>query len=135
MAYIEGQSLRKKIDSGSLELEEALKIAAQVAEGLQEAHKKGIIHRDIKSVNIMVTAKGQAKVMDFGLARVAGATLVTREGMTMGTVTYMSPEQARGDKVDQRTGTSGHLEWSSTRCSAASCPSRASMSRLLSIRS
>ncbi|MFZ2054522.1 MAG: protein kinase [Candidatus Aminicenantales bacterium] len=103
MAYIEGQSLKKKIDSGPLELEEALKIATQVAEGLQEAHKKGIVHRDIKSANIMVTEKGLAKVMDFGLARVTGATLVTQEGTTMGTVTYMSPEQARGEKVDRRT--------------------------------
>jgi TolB-like protein/predicted Ser/Thr protein kinase len=103
MAYIEGQSLKKKIDSGPLELEEALKIATQVAEGLQEAHKKGIVHRDVKSANIMVTERGQAKVMDFGLARVAGGTLVTQEGTTMGTVTYMSPEQARGEKVDHRT--------------------------------
>ncbi len=103
MAYIEGRSLRKRIDSGPLELEEALRIAAQVAEGLQEAHKRGIVHRDIKSANIMVTEKGQAKVMDFGLARMTGATLVTREGTTMGTVTYMSPEQARGETVDQRT--------------------------------
>jgi serine/threonine-protein kinase len=103
MAYIEGQSLKKKIESGPLELEEALKIATQVAEGLQEAHKKGVVHRDIKSANIMVTEKGQAKIMDFGLARVTGGTLVTQEGMTMGTITYMSPEQARGEKVDQRT--------------------------------
>jgi TolB-like protein/Tfp pilus assembly protein PilF/predicted Ser/Thr protein kinase len=103
MAYIEGQSLKRKIDSGPLELEEALKIATQVAEGLQEAHKKGVVHRDIKSANIMVTAQGQAKVMDFGLARVAGSTLVTREGTTMGTVTYMSPEQAKGKEVDHRT--------------------------------
>ena len=103
MAYIEGQSLRKKIASAPLELEEAMKIVTQVAEGLQEAHKKGIVHRDIKSANIMVTEKGQAKIMDFGLARVTESTLVTQEGMTMGTVTYMSPEQARGEKVDQRT--------------------------------
>ena len=103
MAYIDGQSLRKRIDSGPLELEEALKIAAQVASGLEEAHGKGIVHRDIKSANIMVTPKGQAKVMDFGLARVAGATLVTQEGTTMGTVSYMSPEQARGEKVDHHT--------------------------------
>ena len=103
MAYIEGQSLRKRIDSGPLELEEALRIATQVAEGLQEAHKRGIVHRDIKSANIMIDARGQAKVMDFGLARVAGATLMTREGTTMGTVTYMSPEQAQGKEVDHRT--------------------------------
>jgi len=103
MAFIEGLSLRKRIDSGPIELEEALKIAIHTAEGLQEAHNKGIVHRDIKSANIMVTPKGQAKVMDFGLARVAGATLVTQEGTTMGTVSYMSPEQARGEKVDHRT--------------------------------
>jgi serine/threonine protein kinase/TolB-like protein/Tfp pilus assembly protein PilF len=103
MAYIEGRSLRKRIDSGPLELEEALRTATQIAEGLQEAHKRGIVHRDIKSANIRIDARGQAKVMDFGLARVAGATLVTREGTTMGTVTYMSPEQARGETVDHRT--------------------------------
>jgi len=103
MAYIEGQSLKKKIESGPLELDEALRIATQVAEGLQEAHKKGVVHRDIKSANIMVTEKGQAMIMDFGLARVRGGTLVTKEGMTMGTIAYMSPEQARGEEVDHRT--------------------------------
>jgi TolB-like protein/predicted Ser/Thr protein kinase/Tfp pilus assembly protein PilF len=103
MAYIDGQSLRKKIESGPLDLEQALRIVEQVAEGLQEAHKKGVVHRDIKSANIMVTDRGQAKIMDFGLARVTESSLVTQEGMTMGTVTYMSPEQARGEKVDQRT--------------------------------
>ncbi|MFQ6109654.1 MAG: protein kinase, partial [Candidatus Aminicenantales bacterium] len=103
MAFVEGQSLKKKIESGPLELDEALKIANQVAEGLEEAHKKGIVHRDIKSANIMVTERGQAKIMDFGLARVAGRTLVTKEGTTMGTIAYMSPEQARGEEVDHRT--------------------------------
>jgi serine/threonine protein kinase len=103
MAYIQGQSLKKKLEAGPLELEEALKIAMQVAEGLQEAHRKGIIHRDIKSGNVMVTERGQAKVMDFGLARQIESTLMTREGSTMGTVAYMSPEQARGEVVDQRT--------------------------------
>ena len=103
MAYIEGQSLKKKIESGSLELDEALMIVTQVAEGLREAHKKGVVHRDIKSANVMVTEKGQAKIMDFGLARMMGGTLVTKEGTTMGTVAYMSPEQAIGEEVDQRT--------------------------------
>jgi TolB-like protein len=103
MAFVEGQSLKKKIESGPLELDEALKIANQVAEGLEEAHKKGVVHRDIKSANIMVTERGQTKIMDFGLARVAGGTLVTKEGTTMGTIAYMSPEQARGEEVDHRT--------------------------------
>ena len=103
MAYIEGQSLKKRIEQGSLELEEALDIVVQVAEGLEEAHKRGVVHRDIKSANIMVTEKGQVKIMDFGLAKVEGTTLVTKEGTTMGTAAYMSPEQARGEKVDHRT--------------------------------
>ena len=103
MAYIEGQSLKKKIESGPLELDEAIRIALQVAEGLRKAHKSGVVHRDIKSVNIMVTEEDQAKIMDFGLARIAGGTLVTKEGTTMGTIAYMSPEQARGEEVDHRT--------------------------------
>jgi tRNA A-37 threonylcarbamoyl transferase component Bud32/dienelactone hydrolase len=103
MEYIEGQSLKAKIDRGPLNVDEALDISIQVAEGLEEAHRKGIIHRDIKSANIMVTDKGQAKIMDFGLAKVKGGTLLTREGTTLGTVAYMSPEQARGEEVDHRT--------------------------------
>jgi serine/threonine-protein kinase len=103
MAYIEGHSLKKKIESGPLELDEAIRIALQVAEGLQKAHKKGVVHRDIKSANIMVTEEDQAKIMDFGLARTSERTLVTKEGTTMGTIAYMSPEQARGEEVDHRT--------------------------------
>ena len=103
MEYVEGKSLRAKLEKGPLEEQEALNIAIQLAEGLDEAHKKGIIHRDIKSANVMVTEKGQAKIMDFGLAKVKGGTLLTREGTTLGTVAYMSPEQARGEEVDHRS--------------------------------
>jgi serine/threonine-protein kinase len=103
MAYIEGQSLREKAKAGPLKLEEALDIAVQVAQGMHEAHEKGIVHRDIKSANIMVTPKGQTKIMDFGVAKLAGQTRFTRTGATMGTVAYMSPEQARGEKVNHRT--------------------------------
>jgi len=103
MEYVEGQSLKERIKQGPLAPEKALDTAIQVAEGLEEAHKKGIIHRDIKSANIMVTEKGQAKIMDFGLAKVKGGTLLTREGTTLGTVAYMSPEQAKGEEVDHRS--------------------------------
>ena len=103
MEYIKGQTLKDRIKKGPLETDEALKIAIQVAEGLEEAHKKEIVHRDIKSANIMLTEKDQAKVMDFGLAKVKGGTLLTREGTTLGTVAYMSPEQARGQEVDHRS--------------------------------
>jgi serine/threonine protein kinase/dienelactone hydrolase len=103
MEYVEGQSLKERIKQGPLVPEKALDVAIQVVEGLEEAHKKGIIHRDIKSANIMVTEKGQAKIMDFGLAKVKGGTLLTREGTTLGTVAYMSPEQARGEAVDHRS--------------------------------
>ncbi|MEE9389658.1 MAG: serine/threonine-protein kinase, partial [Candidatus Aminicenantaceae bacterium] len=103
MEYIEGQSLRENIKRGPLGINEVLDVAIQVAEGLEEAHKKEIIHRDIKSANIMVTDKGQAKIMDFGLAKVKGGSLLTREGTTLGTLAYMSPEQARGRDVDHRS--------------------------------
>jgi len=103
MEYVEGQSLKNKIDKTPLGIEEALDMSIQIAEGLEQAHKKGIIHRDIKSANIMVTDEGRTKIMDFGLAKVKGGTFLTREGTTLGTVAYMSPEQARGEEVDNRT--------------------------------
>jgi dienelactone hydrolase/predicted Ser/Thr protein kinase len=103
MEYIEGQGLKARMKETPLCVEEVVDIAIQVAEGLEEAHNKGITHRDIKSPNVMVTDKGQAKIMDFGLAKVKGGTLLTREGTTLGTVAYMSPEQTRGEEVDHRT--------------------------------
>ncbi|MFH1680757.1 MAG: protein kinase [Candidatus Eisenbacteria bacterium] len=103
MECIEGGSLKKRIHAGPLPIDEAIGVAIQVAEGLQEAHEKGIVHRDIKPDNVMVTPKGQAKIMDFGLARSSGKTTLTKEGTTLGTVAYMSPEQARGESVDHRT--------------------------------
>jgi dienelactone hydrolase/predicted Ser/Thr protein kinase len=103
MEYIEGEVLRERSRRGPLPLEDALNLTAQAAEGLEAAHQKGIVHRDIKSANIMVTDKGQAKIMDFGLAKLRGGSSLTREGATIGTVAYMSPEQARGEKVDHRT--------------------------------
>ena len=103
MEYVEGETLRDRIRRGLLNTEDALDITVQVAAGLGEAHHKGIIHRDIKSANIMVTTKGQAKVMDFGLAKLRGGSSITKSQTTLGTVAYMSPEQARGGELDQRT--------------------------------
>jgi len=103
MEYVEGETLKDKIRKGPLNASEALTIVGQVAAGLAEAHRKGIIHRDIKSANIMVTDKGQAKVMDFGLAKLQGGSSITKSQTTLGTVAYMSPEQARGGELDART--------------------------------
>jgi non-specific serine/threonine protein kinase len=103
MEYIEGQTLKEKIETGPLGVDEAVDILSQVAEGLGEAHKKGIVHRDIKPANIMLTEKGQAKIMDFGLAKLSWGADLTKPSMIMGTVAYMSPEQARGEPVDHRT--------------------------------
>jgi serine/threonine protein kinase len=103
MECIEGRSIREKIETGPLKLKDTVDIAIQVAEGLKEAHGKDIVHRDIKSANIMVTEKGRAKIMDFGLAKLSGKTKLTRTGTTLGTVAYMSPEQTRGEEVDHRS--------------------------------
>jgi serine/threonine protein kinase/tetratricopeptide (TPR) repeat protein len=103
MEHVVGETLRDKIKKGPFKPEEAVDIVSQVAAGLAEAHGKGIIHRDIKSGNIMVTPKGRAKVMDFGLAKLRGSSSLTKSQTTLGTVAYMSPEQARGGKLDGRT--------------------------------
>jgi serine/threonine protein kinase len=109
MGYYEGQTLKDKISGvgakgGSpLPINEAIDVTIQIAEGLHEAHEKKIIHRDIKSANIIITDKGVAKILDFGLAKLKGQTKLTKEGTTLGTVAYMSPEQATGDNVDHRT--------------------------------
>ncbi len=103
MACVDGGSLKDRLDAGPLDTDLAADIAAQVADGLQEAHDKGIVHRDIKSANVMLTPKSQAKILDFGLAKLSGGTKLTRTGLTMGTIAYMSPEQVRGEDVDRRT--------------------------------
>ncbi len=103
MEYINGTELGNKIKKGLPGVEESIKIIEQVAEGLNAAHQKGIIHRDIKSSNVMITQNNKVKIMDFGLAKVGGTSMITKFGTTMGTTAYMSPEQARGDKVDNRT--------------------------------
>lgn len=103
MEFVDGETVKKRIQERPLPIPEAVSIAISVAEGLAKAHEKGIIHRDIKSENMMVSKDGVAKIMDFGLAEIAGRTRVTKEGMTVGTTAYMSTEQALGDKLDQRT--------------------------------
>ncbi len=103
MEYINGQELKKKIESGKLSIDESLNIIEQISYGLNAAHLKGIIHRDIKSSNIMITSSGQVKIMDFGLAKVRGSSQITKIGTTIGTTAYMSPEQAHGERVDQRS--------------------------------
>jgi TolB-like protein/Tfp pilus assembly protein PilF/predicted Ser/Thr protein kinase len=103
MEFVEGKTLKQLVESEALSVKKVLDIAIQVCEGLAAAHEKGIVHRDIKSDNIIVTAKGQAKIMDFGLAKVKGAAKLTKTGSTLGTAAYMSPEQAQGEEVDHRS--------------------------------
>jgi serine/threonine-protein kinase len=103
MELVDGESLKQRIDRGPLKLDEALYAAIQIAEGLQKAHEKGIVHRDIKPANVMVSPEGQCKIMDFGLAKSAARTTMTKDGTTLGTFAYMSPEQTRGEAVDGRT--------------------------------
>jgi serine/threonine protein kinase len=115
MEYVEGQTLSQRIAGRGVPLEEALKYAVQIADALAVAHAAGIVHRDIKPANLMVNEKGLVKVLDFGLATLAGGSQesgtgdatatqgLTREGTIVGTAAYMSPEQAEGKKVDSRS--------------------------------
>jgi TolB-like protein/Flp pilus assembly protein TadD/predicted Ser/Thr protein kinase len=103
MEFVDGGNLRTRMRAGPLEVDDVLSIASQIAEGLEAAHRRGIVHRDIKPANIIVTPNGLVKIMDFGLAKLAGQPRLTRVGATVGTVAYMSPEQARGEDVDHRT--------------------------------
>jgi len=103
MGYYEGETLKKTIERGPLPVHMAVDITSQIAQGLAKAHEAGIVHRDIKPANIIVTNDGVAKILDFGLAKVSGRTLLTMSGTTLGTAAYMSPEQARGESTDQRT--------------------------------
>ena len=103
MAYYEGETLKKRIEHGPLPIDEALDIAAQVAQGLSKAHDDGIVHRDIKPANLMLTKDGFVKIVDFGIAKLMGVTGPTQTGTTLGTVSYMSPEQISGDDADQQS--------------------------------
>ena len=114
MQYLEGETLASRIRERPLDVSECLQIAAQVADALAEAHSYGIIHRDIKPQNIMLTARNQAKVMDFGLAKLVRVpqitesneeteSMLTGPGTVVGTLPYLSPEQARGEPIDARS--------------------------------
>lgn len=103
MPCYEGETLTERLERGPLEVNEALKIAAEVAKGLARAHDSGVIHRDIKPGNIMLVKDGPAKIMDFGLAMISGASRLTQDGTMLGTAAYMSPEQAQGGEIDIRS--------------------------------
>ncbi len=103
MAYSEGESLKEKIERGPMAIEEAIDIATQISRGLTKAHSKKIVHRDIKPANLLITEDDTVKIVDFGLAKLAGRTMLTKEGTTLGTAAYMSPEQTQGADVDHRT--------------------------------
>src|SRR5215467_9330738 len=115
LELVDGETLAERIARGPIAVEEALNIAKQIAEALEAAHEKGVIHRDLKPANIKITPDGKVKVLDFGLAKIRESsptsnlsnspTLLTAatSGVILGTAAYMSPEQARGKEVDQRT--------------------------------
>ncbi|MGB6123428.1 MAG: serine/threonine-protein kinase, partial [Bacteroidota bacterium] len=103
MEYVEGKTLRELIQAGELSSQMALDYGVQIGEALQEAHSKGIVHRDIKTENIMVNERGQVKVMDFGLAKLKGALRLTKTGSTVGTLAYMAPELIDGRGADVRS--------------------------------
>ncbi len=103
MEFIDGDSLADRIRDKPMPISDVVRIGKAIASALQLAHEKDIVHRDIKSANVMMTGKGEPKVLDFGLAKTAHSTMLTRMGSTLGTVAYMSPEQARGEEVDGRS--------------------------------
>ncbi|MBI4164097.1 MAG: serine/threonine protein kinase [Acidobacteria bacterium] len=103
MQMLEGETLKQRLKGETLPAEEIINVAVQIADALDTAHSKGIIHRDIKPANILVTQRGQAMILDFGLAKQPSDPYLTSPGMAMGTANYMSPEQIRGDRLDRRT--------------------------------
>ena len=102
MPCYQGETLRDRIGSGPMKINESLSLVMQIASGLSKAHQEGVIHRDIKPENILITADGLVKIVDFGVAKLSGGTRLTKTGTTIGTVGYMSPEQLQGKEEDHR---------------------------------
>jgi len=103
MPCYDGETLRQRLDHGPMPVDDAVDVAWQTARGLAKAHRQGIIHRDIKPANLMLTADGVVKILDFGIAKLAGAAGITLTGLPLGTPAYMAPEQMRAEEVDGRT--------------------------------
>jgi tetratricopeptide (TPR) repeat protein len=103
MEHVGGKTIRELVEESGLSVEEVVDIALQISRGLDAAHRRGVVHRDIKSDNIKVSEDGIVKIMDFGLAKLKGASRLTKDGTTVGTLRYMSPEQVRGKGVDRRS--------------------------------
>ena len=103
MAFCDGETLKERLERGVIPTTEAVRLAAQIARGLARAHQAGIVHRDVKPGNIMVTTDGDAKLLDFGIAKASGGADMTRTGTTVGTVAYMAPEHVRGGTADARS--------------------------------
>jgi tetratricopeptide (TPR) repeat protein len=103
MQYVDGTSLRQRLKDGPFTVDEALRVAFQVASGLQEAHRHGVVHRDMKPENVVMTREGQCKVLDFGIAHLVDLTTSHDSGALVGTVPYMAPEQVRGERADARS--------------------------------
>ena len=103
LEFVDGESLQSRIEAGPLPLKDAADLARQVADGLQAAHEKGIVHRDIKPGNLLITPKGQIKILDFGLALLTESSKLTQHDTTLGTIAYMSPEQTMAAGTDSRT--------------------------------
>jgi serine/threonine-protein kinase len=103
MTYYEGETVKQRLEKGRLSVQEAINIAIQVAEGLRRASEAGIVHRDIKPANLIITSRGEVKIVDFGIAKLAGQTKATRSAPTAGTAAYMAPEQILGQEADHRS--------------------------------